>query len=111
MAGGAHVDAAQKIIEDDQNREELGLEPSTQFPPCLVGPSTLRVEYAHSALQVRLDEWLKYDILQDQPITIHQNNKQHPAIAKGVNKRGQLCVESNGKPLAIQSGDVSIRKL
>jgi hypothetical protein len=57
MAGGAHVDGRQKEIEIQQNRDELGLEP----PPIVCKPaaSTLRVDYVHSALLSRLDDWIE----------------------------------------------------
>jgi hypothetical protein len=56
MAGGAHVDARQAEFEEAQNQEELGL--VSQFPLCAT-PSNLPVEYMHSALLSRLDDWIE----------------------------------------------------
>jgi hypothetical protein len=56
MAGGAHVDARQMVFEEQQNIDELGLE--SRWPLC-DDPSTLRVEYVHSALLSRLDDWIQ----------------------------------------------------
>lgn len=57
MAGGAHVDAYSLAFEIEQNRDELGLEPETP-PGVCANPSTLHVEYVHSALLSRLDDWV-----------------------------------------------------
>jgi hypothetical protein len=56
MAGGAHVDARQLVFEEQQNIDELGLE--SRWPLC-EDASTLRVEYVHSALLSRLDDWIE----------------------------------------------------
>jgi hypothetical protein len=57
MAGGAHVDARQKEFEKAQDIDELGLYP--KWPDCEISPSTLPVEYMHSALLSRLDDWIE----------------------------------------------------
>jgi len=57
MAGGVHVDSRQYWFEIEQNRAELGLEPA--WPNCSVEPSTLPVEFVHSALLSRLDDWIE----------------------------------------------------
>jgi len=56
MAGGVHVDARQIRIEAEQNLEELGL--VSQWPDCTAEASNLPVEYVHSALLSRLDDWI-----------------------------------------------------
>jgi len=58
MTGGAHVDEYQKAAEEEQNIAELGL--VSPWPACTTRASTLRVEYVHSALLQRLDEWLTF---------------------------------------------------
>jgi hypothetical protein len=57
MAGGAHVDAYQKEFEKQQDFDELGV--VSPWPDCTVQPSNLRVEYVHSVLQSRLDDWIQ----------------------------------------------------
>jgi hypothetical protein len=57
MAGGAHVDAVQRAFEAEQDLIEIGR--VSQWPECTVQPSNLRVEYVHSALLSRLDDWLE----------------------------------------------------
>jgi hypothetical protein len=56
IAGGAHVGATALALENEQNFNELGLGPARS---CEVGPSTLPVEQAFSALFVRMDRWLR----------------------------------------------------
>ena len=57
MAGGAHVDARQKEIEAQQDLDELGV--MSPWPDCTPEASNLPVEYVHSALLSRLDDWIK----------------------------------------------------
>jgi hypothetical protein len=56
MAGGAHVDAHLVQLEVQQNQDELGIDTAVECDP---PPTTLRTEYIHSALLVRLDRWLR----------------------------------------------------
>jgi hypothetical protein len=57
MAGGAHVDARQIEIEAQQNLDELGV--VSPWPSCTEQASNLPVEYVHSALLSRMDDWLE----------------------------------------------------
>ena len=57
MTGGAHVDARLKELEAQQNLDELGL--VSPWPACTFQPSNLRVDYVHSALLSRLDDWIE----------------------------------------------------
>jgi hypothetical protein len=82
MAGGAHVDGRQMVFEEQQNIDELGLE--SRWPLC-EDPSTLRVDYVHSALLSRLDDWI-------------QTGREPPAsrlLSLVANAKGRLVVEKD----------------
>jgi hypothetical protein len=57
MAGGVHVDARQIQIEAQQNLDELGV--VSPWPDCSGEASNLPVEFVHSALLSRLNDWIK----------------------------------------------------
>jgi len=98
MAGGAHVDSYQKVFEDEQNLEELGIDPATAI--CKDDPSTLnnlRTEYVHSALMRRLDKWIAHGTLPppSRLITMYRTEQGGLAVV-----RDELGVVEGGIRLA-----------
>lgn len=56
-----------------------------------------------------LDEWLLYDILQQQTVNIMQHNETVEGIVTGVNEKGQLKVNIAGQEQFLTSAQVSVR--
>jgi len=89
MAGGAHVDAIQKAFEAEQDLTELGR--VSPWPECTVQPSNLPVEYVHSALLSRLDDW----------ISTGREPPPSQLLSLVPNEKGRLIVETDadGNPV------------
>ncbi len=55
-----------------------------------------------------LNEWLKYDILHNQPVKITQLDQILDGLAMGIDEQGQLKVNIDGKEQCLTSAEVSV---
>lgn len=65
--------------------------------------------FENMGLNVFLDAWNQYDVIQGKPITIKKTNSVEQGIARGIDDSGALLVEQHGIVTPLYSGDVSIR--
>lgn len=56
------------------------------------------------------EEWLAYDALRDQPVTVTGLDRPLSGLARGVNAQGALMVETESGAIALHGGEVSLRK-
>jgi BirA family biotin operon repressor/biotin-[acetyl-CoA-carboxylase] ligase len=55
------------------------------------------------------DQWKALDWLAGQSVNIHRESGMEQGVVKGVDHRGALLVEREGKMMSVVGGDVSIR--
>lgn len=65
--------------------------------------------FESSGLDVFLESWNHYDVIQGKSIMIKKSDSVEQGIARGIDQTGALLVEQNGKMSPLYSGDVSIR--
>lgn len=57
-----------------------------------------------------LARWPEYDVLYGEQVDVFRGAETFAAVARGIDDRGALLVETGGARLALQSGEVSIRR-
>lgn len=65
--------------------------------------------FAQDGLAPFIKQWPQYDLLYQQPITLHTANAEIHGIMQGVSERGELLVLHNQEQKAYLSGEVSVR--
>lgn len=66
--------------------------------------------YEVCGLNSFLLDWVKYDALINQAITVHTAKQIYTGVMKGINKQGELILEeTNGNKLNFCYGEVSVR--
>ena len=67
-------------------------------------------QFEKNGFEALVNEWNKYDCLQNQKITVQNFDQEISGLAKGVNSQGNLLLQVNKKILTISSGDASLKK-
>lgn len=65
--------------------------------------------YQKQGLKTFIDEWRQWDLVCDNPITIHHGEKGVAGIARGIDAQGLLLVEHGDAVQKYASGEVSLR--
>jgi BirA family biotin operon repressor/biotin-[acetyl-CoA-carboxylase] ligase len=65
--------------------------------------------YEQQGFPFFLSEWKKHDMFLHQPITIHTEEKNIHGIMQGVNEKGELLLDQEGKLISFAYGEVSAR--
>lgn len=65
--------------------------------------------FERKGLAPLLEEWRRYDILRDSPVTVTTPHGELSGIARGIDTGGALLVEEGGIIKRYLSGDVSLR--
>ncbi|RNF48529.1 biotin--[acetyl-CoA-carboxylase] ligase [Marinomonas hwangdonensis] len=55
-------------------------------------------------------QWQAYDVLFNQAITVSTVSQQRQGIARGIDDKGALILEENGKLEALHGGEISVRR-
>jgi len=69
------------------------------------------MDYQRNGLAVFVEEWLRWDLTRDSEVAIVHGNDAQYGIARGIDERGMLLVESASGTRSYASGEVSLRKL
>jgi BirA family biotin operon repressor/biotin-[acetyl-CoA-carboxylase] ligase len=68
-------------------------------------------DFEHQTLNAYLDEWRKYDCMQDKEVDIYMGQKVFSGTIKGINNEGLLLLSDHrGELKTFASGEVSFRK-
>lgn len=68
-------------------------------------------EFERSGLAIFVSRWAAVDALADRAVTVHEANSAWTGIARGIDDRGRLQVEADGRMRLVDAGEVSIRTL
>jgi len=109
MVAGANNEIGQPWIDLHQLGVELG---RNEVAGRLAHHLLLTVrEYQHSGLGAFVDEWLQWDLTRDSEVAIYHGSEAQHGIARGIDERGMLLVESASGTRSYASGEVSLRKV
>lgn len=94
--------------------QAAGVELPRRNRDSLVGMLAVRVLASHRRFEAEgwssfADQWKVFDWLADQAVNIHKETGVEQGIVRGVDHRGALLVESEGKLTPVFGGNVSIR--
>lgn len=66
-------------------------------------------EFEQRGLQPLLQEWQRYDIYHDCPVTVHMGKKSINGIYRGIDHTGAMLLEHEGEISPFHGGEVSLR--
>ncbi|MBJ7539511.1 biotin--[acetyl-CoA-carboxylase] ligase [Marinomonas transparens] len=55
-------------------------------------------------------QWQAYDVLYNQVVAVSSISQQHQGVARGIDEKGALLVETDGQVVALHGGEVSVRR-
>ncbi|MDB4837112.1 biotin--[acetyl-CoA-carboxylase] ligase [Marinomonas sp.] len=55
-------------------------------------------------------QWQAYDVLFNQPVSVHSANNKRQGVARGIDDKGALMLEENGELVALHGGEISVRR-
>ncbi len=67
-------------------------------------------EYQKSGFHTFADEWRRADVLAAAPVRVLVGENTHSGIARGIDEEGALLLETPGRLLRFNSGEISLRK-
>ena len=77
---------------------------------CLNQLFTVLQQFIDKGIEPILSQWRRHDVLYNQTIKLQQQDSFLQGIAKGINAKGELRLQTNTGILLINSGDASICK-
>ncbi len=66
-------------------------------------------DFERDGLQPLLEEWQRYDLYHNRPVTVHQGNKSINGLHRGIDTTGALLLELDGEIRPFHGGEVSLR--
>lgn len=70
--------------------------------------SVYLTRFQHAGLSPFLPLWQQYDLLMNQSVQLLKPQGKMTGIARGINERGELCVEGEEGLIAVNTGEVSV---
>lgn len=66
-------------------------------------------DFERDGLQPLLDEWQRYDLYYNRPVTVQQGNRSINGVHRGIDATGALLLEYDGEIQPFHGGEVSLR--
>jgi BirA family biotin operon repressor/biotin-[acetyl-CoA-carboxylase] ligase len=76
---------------------------------CLDALCDALAEFERAGLAAFVARWRTVDALADRAVTVHEVQGNWSGIARGIDDRGRLQVEADGRLRRVDAGDVSVR--
>lgn len=102
--------------------EAAGMSIATVAEACALAPSrnfiagaiidellSMLMDYERQGFGALRDSWAVLDVLRDRPVEVLVGGTAVAGIARGINERGELCLERDGRVDSFASGEASLR--